>query len=110
LPEDEVKDIVRQILKGLAIMHSESFAHQDQSQRCEFDDSKILVCLIITLQNILVMKASPPSWMKHGDLGQSEQAGGAKYHTVTGTRSYAAHEVRETTNTESLDYTNALDI
>jgi hypothetical protein len=30
--------------------------------------------------------------------------------TVTGTRSYAAHEVRETTNTESLDYTNALDI
>jgi Protein kinase domain len=29
LPEEEVQDIVRQILSGLAIMHSELFAHRD---------------------------------------------------------------------------------
>jgi hypothetical protein len=61
--------------------------------------------LLITLQNILAMTASPPSWISLGDLGQSKQADGAKYHTVTGTRSYTAPGLRETTNTESLDYT-----
>jgi serine/threonine protein kinase len=43
-------------------------------------------------------------------LGQIKQADGAKYHTVTGTRSSTAPALRETTNTENLDYTNALDI
>jgi calcium/calmodulin-dependent protein kinase I len=66
--------------------------------------------LLITLQNILAMTASPPSWISLGDLGQSKQADGAKYHTVTGTRSYTAPGLRETTTTESLDYTNAPDI
>jgi serine/threonine protein kinase len=56
------------------------------------------------------MKASPPSWIKPGDLGQNKQADGAKYYTFTATRSYTAPGLRETTNTESLDYTNALDI
>jgi len=51
--------------------------------------------LLITLQNILAMKASPPSWIKPGDLGQSKQADGVKYHTVTATRSYTAPGLRE---------------
>ncbi|KAH8787715.1 hypothetical protein BGZ57DRAFT_1001678 [Hyaloscypha finlandica] len=61
-------------------------------------------------KDILAMKASPLSWIKPGDLGQNKQADGAKYDTFTATRSYTAPRLRETTNTESLDYTNVLDI
>lgn len=62
------------------------------------------------MKNILVMKASPSWWIKLGDFGQSKRAEGSNYHSVTGTRSYAAPEALETTNAESLDYTNAVDI
>jgi serine/threonine protein kinase len=63
----EVKGIVRKILKGLAIMHSESCAHRDLKPAVRVQCQSDTCVLLSTLQNILVMKASPPPLIKPGD-------------------------------------------
>ncbi|CZR58612.1 uncharacterized protein PAC_08504 [Phialocephala subalpina] len=56
LPEIEAQEITEQILSGLEIMHTESFAHRD-----------------LKPQNILVVHGPPQWWIKIADFGLSKR-------------------------------------
>jgi serine/threonine protein kinase len=74
--ENEVKDITRDILGGLGIMHKEGFAHRD-----------------LKPSNIFVSQKPPEAkqwWVKIGDFGISKRAA---MSTRIGTDEYTAPEV-----------------
>ncbi|KFY08758.1 hypothetical protein V492_05936 [Pseudogymnoascus sp. VKM F-4246] len=93
LPEVEARDIAQQILSGLEIMHTESFAHRD-----------------LKPQNVLVVYGPPRWWVKLADFGLSKRlTDTTAYHTRAGTQSYMAPEIF-TSFGPGLEYTNAVDI
>ena len=56
LPEDECRDVIRQLLAGLDIMHDDSFAHRD-----------------LKPENIFVVRTAPQWRVKIGDLRISKR-------------------------------------
>ncbi|KAH0562358.1 hypothetical protein GP486_002949 [Trichoglossum hirsutum] len=99
LTEDEVKDITTDVLNGLRIMHSESFAHRD-----------------LKPSNIFVVQKPPASnwWVKIGDFGISKRAQGdlTALRTQVGTLAYEAPEIRGYVDTDepTSGYDNAVDM
>lgn len=107
LPEREVKDIISQILEGLALMHDNGFTHRD-----------------LKPANILVVETSPQWWVKITDFGISKRAEeSSPLCTVIGTPAYLAPEVRSmqhrprhlgpggnSTAIQRDSYTNAVDL
>lgn len=98
IAEDDIKDITKDILNGLRIMHSENFAHRD-----------------VKPSNIFVVQKPPESnwWVKIGDFGISKRAqDDMKLRTQIGTPAYQAPEVwgyLETAEPTSV-YDTAVDI
>ncbi|CAH0049178.1 unnamed protein product [Clonostachys solani] len=107
LPEREAKDIISQILEGLALMHDNGFTHRD-----------------LKPANILVVETSPQWWVKITDFGISKRAEeSSPLCTVIGTPAYLAPEVRSmqhrprhlglggnSTAGQRDSYTNAVDL
>ena len=97
--EDDVKDIIKDMLNGLRIMHSENFAHRD-----------------LKPGNIFVVQKPPASnWrVKIGDFGISKQVQGDRtaLRTEIGTLDYLAPEISGYLGTDGLTsvYDNAIDI
>ncbi|KAJ9354378.1 hypothetical protein DTO027B9_4721 [Paecilomyces variotii] len=79
LQEDHAKEVARQILHGLDIMHENGIAHRD-----------------LKPENVLI-KSCPPKtwWIKLGDFGISKRAEElAQLHTYIGTREYMSPEIQ----------------
>ena len=95
LSEIQIKVIIRQLLKGLCIMHQNGFTHRD-----------------LKPQNILVVKDNPDIWVKIGDFGITKRVpqDGTSLRTETGTSGYVAPEVLGYHDQESSKYTNAVDL
>lgn len=91
----QIKVIIRQLLKGLCIMHQNGFTHRD-----------------LKPQNILVVKDNPDIWVKIGDFGITKRVpqDGTSLRTETGTSGYVAPEVLGYHDQESSKYTNAVDL
>lgn len=98
LPEDEVKDITRQLLRGLVAMHDMGFTHRD-----------------LKPQNILIVAKSPPVWdVRIGDFGIAKRVQGddTELRSIVGSEAYKAPEmfpymVRDSDN---YPYTQAVDL
>lgn len=77
---DDLKDIIKDVLNGLRIMHSENFAHRD-----------------LKPSNIFVVEKPPTSnwWVKIGDFGISKRVEGDKtaLYSQVGTPHYQAPEI-----------------
>lgn len=91
----QIKVIIRQLLKGLWIMHQNEFTHRD-----------------LKPQNIFVVKDSPGFWVKIGDFGITKRVphDGTSLRTEIGTLGYVAPEVLGYHDQESSKYTNAVDL
>ncbi|KAL3428933.1 hypothetical protein BDV09DRAFT_201110 [Aspergillus tetrazonus] len=78
IPEYQIKEITRQILVGLVVMHAEEFTHRD-----------------LKPDNILIQSPGPNWLVKIGDFGIAKQVEGdnTAWRTVTGTDRYKAPEV-----------------
>lgn len=78
LSKFQIKVIIRQLLKGLWIMHQNEFTHRD-----------------LKPQNIFVVKDSPGFWVKIGDFGITKRVphDGTSLRTEIGTLGYVAPEV-----------------
>ncbi|KAL4931417.1 uncharacterized protein BDV17DRAFT_15985 [Aspergillus undulatus] len=78
IPEYQIKEITRQILVGLVVMHAEEFTHRD-----------------LKPDNIFIQSPGPNWLVKIGDFGISKQVEGdnTAWRTVTGTDRYKAPEV-----------------
>ncbi|CUS11453.1 unnamed protein product, partial [Tuber aestivum] len=96
LPQEIVRDISKQILQGLEIMHQQGIAHRD-----------------LKPANIFVVSMSPV-WVKLGDFGISKRIQAqdtTSFHTRVSTPMYSAPEVLGLdSNSETSDYTNSVDI
>ncbi|KAL8785895.1 MAG: hypothetical protein Q9195_008440 [Heterodermia aff. obscurata] len=102
LPEDEVRVISKQLLEGLAVLHSQNWAHRD-----------------LKPPNIFVVDTSP-WWVKIGDFGISKRirSGNTRFQTMIGTLDFVAPEVLnlvsevddEDTGDEEDEYTVAVDM
>ena len=95
LSEFQIKVIIRQLLKGLFIMHQNDFTHRD-----------------LKPSNIFVLKDSPHLLVKIGDFGITKRIphDGTSLKTETGTLGYVAPEVLGYHDQESSKYTNAVDL
>ena len=95
LSKFQIKVIIRQLLKGLCIMHQDEFTHRDLKPK-----------------NIFVVKDSPYFWVKIGDFGITKRVphDGTSLKTETGTLGYVAPEVLGYHDQESSKYTNAVDL
>ncbi|KAL5042070.1 kinase-like domain-containing protein [Aspergillus fruticulosus] len=78
IPEYQIKEITRQILVGLVVMHAKEFTHRD-----------------LKPDNIFIQSPGPNWLVKIGDFGISKQVEGdnTAWRTVTGTDRYKAPEV-----------------
>ncbi|PUU79622.1 kinase-like domain-containing protein [Tuber borchii] len=96
LPQETVKNISKQILEGLKVMHQHGIAHRD-----------------LKPANIFVVSMSPV-WVKLGDFGVSKRIRAqatTTFHTQVLTQVYSAPEVLGLdSNSETSDYTNSVDI
>ncbi|RPB00549.1 kinase-like protein [Choiromyces venosus 120613-1] len=96
LPQETVKNISKQVLEGLNVMHQKGIAHRD-----------------LKPANIFVVSLSPV-WVKLGDFGISKRIqvhAPTTFHTQVSTQAYSAPEVLGLdSNSETSDYTNAVDI
>ncbi|CUS11451.1 unnamed protein product, partial [Tuber aestivum] len=96
LPQETVRNISKQILEGLDIMHQQGIAHRD-----------------LKPANIFVVSMSPV-WVKLGDFGISKRIQAhdtTTFHTRVSTPMYSAPEVLGLdSNSETSDYTNSVDI
>ncbi|KAF7505532.1 hypothetical protein GJ744_000694 [Endocarpon pusillum] len=96
---DDLKDIIKDVLIGLRIMHSENFAHRD-----------------LKPSNIFVVEKPPTSkwWVKIGDFGISKRVEGdiTALRTPIGTPAYQAPEIDGSFDTDEPTsvYDNAVDI
>lgn len=98
LTEIEGRQITKQILRGLAFLHEEDFAHRD-----------------LKPQNILVVSTAPNWRIKITDFGISKRTnwGATKLHTQIGTLEYMAPEVHgflSHSEGKALDYGFTVDI
>ncbi|CUS11450.1 unnamed protein product, partial [Tuber aestivum] len=96
LPQETVRDISKQLLEGLEVMHQQGIAHRD-----------------LKPANIFVVSMSPV-WVKLGDFGVSKRIQAqatTTFHTQVSTQVYSAPEVLGLdSNSETSDYTNSVDI
>ncbi|KAL0634955.1 hypothetical protein Q9L58_006073 [Maublancomyces gigas] len=72
----EAREVTRQILEGLKILHGEGICHRD-----------------LKPQNILVASRDP-IWVKLADFGASKRTNNTVLRTMCGTRGYLAPEVQ----------------
>lgn len=98
IPEEQAKDITRQLLHGLREMHRMGFTHRD-----------------LKPQNIFVVAKWPSAWdVRIGDFGIAKrvQENETALRTLTGTRAYMAPEMYPylVDDEESHAYTQAVDI
>lgn len=98
IPEDQAKDIARQLCAGLSAMHQMGFTHRD-----------------LKPQNVFVVSRWPPSWnVRIGDFGISKrvQKDETALRTMTGTQAYMAPEMFPwlIDDEESGAYTMAVDM
>ncbi|KAH7109723.1 kinase-like domain-containing protein [Dactylonectria estremocensis] len=94
LPEDDSRQITSQVLRGLAVMHGEGFAHRD-----------------IKPQNVLIQQRPTPIepgswWVKLADFGISKRLGAATSgaSTVIGTEEYMAPELFDQDSLPDINY------
>ncbi|KAH7019604.1 kinase-like domain-containing protein [Ilyonectria destructans] len=94
LPEDDSRQITSQVLRGLAIMHGEGFAHRD-----------------IKPQNVLIQQRPTPTepgswWIKLSDFGISKklEAATSGASTVIGTVEYMAPELFDQDSLPDINY------
>ncbi|KAG0133638.1 kinase-like domain-containing protein [Tuber indicum] len=96
LPQETVRNISKQILEGLEVMHQQGIAHRD-----------------LKPANIFVVRMSPV-WVKLGDFGISKRIlaqDTTTLHTQVETQVYGAPEVLGLdSNSETSEYTNSVDI
>ncbi|CUS11445.1 unnamed protein product, partial [Tuber aestivum] len=96
LPQITVRNISKQILEGLQVMHQEGIAHRD-----------------LKPANIFVVSMSPVR-VKLGDFGISKRIQAqdtTTFHTQVSTPTYGAPEVLGLdSNSETSDYTTSVDI
>ncbi|KAG0643257.1 kinase-like domain-containing protein, partial [Tuber brumale] len=96
LPQETVRNISKQILEGLIVMHQNGIAHRD-----------------LKPANIFVVRISPV-WVKLGDFGISKRIlaqDTTTFHTQVSTQVYGAPEVLGLdSNSETSEYTNSVDI
>ncbi|PUU79034.1 kinase-like domain-containing protein [Tuber borchii] len=94
--QETVKNISKQLLEGLKVMHEQGIANRD-----------------IKPANIFVVSMSPV-WVKLGDFGASKRIlaqDATTFHTHVFTLAYGAPEVLGLgSNRETSDYTNSVDI
>nr|POF22312.1 vegetative incompatibility protein het-e-1 [Quercus suber] len=98
LPEEQVRDIARQLLRGLQIIHNMGFTHRD-----------------LKPQNILVAREWPPVWdIRLGDFGIAKrvQVDDTELRTLVGTEPYMAPEMFPylTDDLEDHSYSQAVDM
>ncbi|SLM41483.1 camk protein kinase [Lasallia pustulata] len=97
LSEPEIKQITRDVVEGLRIMHAEGFAHRD-----------------LKPNNIFVVEKFPESWwVKIGDFGMAKRDGEqTDLRTWGGTPHYQAPEFNGFVEEleETLIHTNAVDM
>ncbi|PUU79614.1 calcium/calmodulin-dependent protein kinase type 1B, partial [Tuber borchii] len=96
LPQETVRNISKQILEALKVMHEQGIAHRD-----------------LKPANIFVVSMSPV-WIKLGDFGVSKRIlaeDTTTFRTQVSTQGYSAPEVLGLdSNSETSDYTNSVDI
>ncbi|KAG0643278.1 kinase-like domain-containing protein [Tuber brumale] len=96
LRQETVRNISKQILEGLEVMHEQGIAHRD-----------------LKPANIFVVRMSPV-WVKIGDFGISKRIlpqDTTTLHTQVATPVYSAPEVLGLdSDSETSDYTNSVDI
>ncbi|KAF2488146.1 kinase-like domain-containing protein, partial [Neohortaea acidophila] len=98
LPENEVKVLIAQVLKGLQCMHAAGYTHRD-----------------LKPANLLVAQKGPAWHVKIADFGLSKSEDLSSLHTNFGTWGYVAPEVLGLQIDDAEDasrpsYTNAVDI
>lgn len=106
----DAKDITRQLLQGLAILHEQSICHRDlKPQVCRYHSSCPLlsssILMQVRLQNVLVA-CKEPIWVKITDFGISKDEKETLLQTSCGTPGYLAPELVMRRDC----YTNAVDI
>lgn len=111
----EVKEITRQILSGLVVMHSRQICHRDLKPQVSRQNGPLSPkTILIVLQNILI-KSPSPIWVKITDFGISKKSLGTSLRTSCGTTCYMAPELIGLLPTRMKvgagdSYTNAVDI
>lgn len=92
----EVKDITRQILNGLVIMHQREICHRDLKPQVRYKSVAPPLpketCILTFPQNIRIMSPSPIC-VKITDFGISKETAETLLRTICGTNCYRAPEV-----------------
>lgn len=109
-----VKDITRQILNALVIMHERSICHRDLKPqvRPRFESPP---CSILTVPENILIKFPSPMWVIVTDFGISKQTLETSMRTACGTSAYQAPEVigilpRHMMTPGKNSYTNLVDL
>lgn len=116
----EVKDITRQILTGLVVMHQRDICHRDLKPQVRSKSGappatqRHSQILLTFPENILVMSPSP-IWVKITDFGIAKQTSQTSLRTACGTSCYQAPEVlgllpRSMRTSGSNSYSKTVDI
>ncbi|WKT53720.1 Ankyrin repeat [Fusarium oxysporum f. sp. vasinfectum] len=117
-PEDDCRQITSQVLRGLAVMHGEGFAHRDikPQVRAVQEISSFVQCSFerwadIWRKNVLIQQCptavQPGSWwVKLADFGISKRLGAATSgsSTLIGTEEYMAPELFDRTGLSDINY------
>lgn len=114
LEQTVVKDITRQILNALVVMHERGICHRDLKPQVRYR-FQTPPCFRLTVPENILIKSPSPMWVKITDFGISKQALDTSLRTACGTSSYQAPEVigllpRHMMNTRKNSYSNLVDL
>ena len=115
IKEHDAKQIARDIIEALIIIHEEGFTHRDIKPQVrwtmKYPCDKIAYDCPYLSQNVFVMQKAPMWWVKLGDFGITKRIDNEQtaLRTRIGTARYLAPEIEDDDFPDS-EYTEAVDM